>query len=94
MGAVKFCKVPKYREWEIFEKEKVTKIEGIYLGESGTVYFVQEDFDNKGNALAFPIENDKKICYNNNIDKKVFFISKNEMKIEEENPFINLDIEW
>lgn len=98
MGAVRFCKVPKYREQEIFDREKVTKVEGMYLGESGTIYFVQEDFEDKGNALAFPIENDKKICYNNNVNKKVSFIeaiSKNEMKKErEENPFIKLDFEW
>jgi hypothetical protein len=91
MGAVKFCKVPKYRENEIFEREKVTRIQGMYLGESGTIYFVQEDFENS-------IENDKKICYNNNINKKVTFIEpilKNEMKKEqEENPFINLDVDW
>lgn len=91
MGAVKFCRVPKYREHEIFDREKVTRIEGMYLGESGTIYFVQEDFENS-------IENDKKICYNNNVNKKVSFIeaiSKNEMKKErEENPFINLDFEW
>ena len=40
MGAVKFCKVPKYREHEIFDRERVTRIEGMYLGESGTIYFV------------------------------------------------------
>lgn len=91
MGAVKFCKVPKYREHEIFDRDRVTKISGLYLGESGTLYFVEEDFEN-------PIENDKKICYNNNINKKVTFIEpilKNEMKKEqEENPFINLDFDW
>lgn len=88
MGAVKFCKVPKYREHEIFDRDKVTRISGMYLGESGTLYFVQEDFENS-------IENDKKICYNNNVNKKVSFI-KNEMKTEEqeENPFINLDFDW
>jgi hypothetical protein len=66
----------------------VARIQGMYLGESGTIYFVQEDFENS-------IENDKKICYNNNVNKKVA-ISKNEMKIEEqeENPFINLDFDW
>ena len=88
MGAVKFCKVPKYREHEIFDRDRVTKISGLYIGESGTLYFVQEDFENS-------IENDKKICYNNNVNKKVSFI-KNEMKTEEqeENPFINLDFDW
>ena len=64
MGVVKFCKVPKY---EIFDREKVTRIQDMYLGESGTIYFVQEDFENS-------IENDKKICYNNNVNKKVSFI--------------------
>ena len=91
MGAIKFCKVPKYREHEIFNRDRVTRISGMYLGESGTLYFVEEDFEN-------PIENDKKICYNNNVNKKVTFIesiSKNEMKKErEENPFINLDVDW
>ena len=91
MGAVKFCKVPKYREHEIFDRDRVTKISGMYLGESGTLYFVEEDFEN-------PIENDKRICYNNKVNKKVSFIesiSKNEMKKErEENPFINLDLDW
>jgi phosphatidate phosphatase PAH1 len=67
MGAIRFCKVPKDRENEIFEREKVTRIQGMYLGESGTLYFVQEDFENS-------IENDKKICYNSNINKKVSFI--------------------
>lgn len=88
MGAIRFCKVPKDRENEIFEREKVTRIQGMYLGESGTLYFVQEDFENS-------IENDKKICYNSNINKKVSFIepiSKN--KEQEENPFINLDFDW
>ena len=91
MGAIRFCKVPKDRENEIFEREKVTRIQGMYLGESGTLYFVQEGFENS-------IENDKKICYNSNINKKVSFIEpiqKNEMKKEqEENPFINLDFDW
>ena len=91
MGAIRFCKVPKDRENEIFEREKVTRIQGMYLGESGTLYFVQGDFENS-------IENDKKICYNSNINKKVSFIApiqKNEMKKEqEENPFINLDFDW
>ena len=91
MGAIRFCKVPKCREREIFEREKVTRIQGMYLGESGTLYFVQGDFENS-------IENDKKICYNDNVNKKVSFIEpiqKNEMKKErEENPFINLDIDW
>lgn len=91
MGAIRFCKVPKDRENEIFEREKVTRIQGMYLGESGTLYFVQGDFENS-------IENDKKICYNNNVNKKVSFIEpiqKNEMKKEqEENPFINLDFDW
>ena len=91
MGAVKFCKVPKDRENEIFEREKVTRIQGMYLGESGTLYFVEGDFEKS-------IENDKKICYNDNVNKKVSFIEpiqKNEMKKErEENPFINLDIDW
>ena len=85
MGAVKFCKVPKHREQEIFEREKVTRIQGMYLGESGTIYFVQEDFNNS-------FENNKNICYNNNIKKEVSFI-KPISKIEEENPFRNLDIE-
>jgi hypothetical protein len=40
MGAIRFCKVPKDRENEIFEREKVTRIQGMYLGESGTLYFV------------------------------------------------------
>lgn len=85
MGAVKFCKVPKY---EIFDREKVTRIQGMYLGESGTIYFVQEDFENS-------IENDKKICYNNNVNKKVSFIeSIQKNKEREENPFINLDFDW
>lgn len=86
MGAVKFCKVPKHREQEIFEREKVTRIQGMYLGESGTIYFVQEDFNNS-------FENNKNICYNNNIKKEVSFI-KPISKIEEENPFINLDMNW
>lgn len=85
MGAVKFCKVPKHREQEIFEREKVTRIQGMYLGESGTIYFVQEDFNNS-------FENNKNICYNNNIKKEVSFIEPIS-KIEEENPFRNLDIE-
>ena len=85
MGAVKFCKVPKHREQEIFEKEKVTRIQGMYLGESGTIYFIQEDFENS-------FENDKNICYNNNIKKEVSFIEPIS-KIEEENPFKILDIE-
>ena len=91
MGAIRFCKVPKDRENEIFEREKVTRIQGMYLGESGTLYFVEGDFEKS-------IENDKKICYNDNVNKKVSFIEpiqKNEMKKErEENPFINLDIDW
>ena len=95
MGAIRFCKVPKDRENEIFEREKVTRIQGMYLGESGTLYFVQEDFEDMGNALAFPIENDKKICYNNNVNKKVSFIEPiQKNKEQEENPFINLDFEW
>ncbi len=86
MGAVKFCKVPKHREQEIFEQEKVTRIQGIYLGESGTIYFVQECSENS-------FENNKNICYNNNIKKEVSFI-KLISKIEEENPFRNLDMNW
>lgn len=88
MGAIRFCKVPKDRENEIFEREKVTRIQGMYLGESGTLYFVQEDFENS-------IENDKKICYNSNINKKVSFIEPiQKNKEQEENPFINLDFDW
>lgn len=37
-------------------------------------------------------ENNKNICYNNNIKKEVSFIEPIS-KIEEENPFRNLDIE-
>ena len=85
MGAVKFCKVPKHREQEIFDREKVIRIQGMYLGESGTIYFVED-------SLANSFENDINICYNNNIKKKVSFIEPIS-KIEEENPFINLDIE-
>ena len=52
----------------------------MYLGESGTIYFVQDSLENS-------FENDKNICYNNNIKEKVSFI-KPISKIEEENPFI------
>ena len=57
----------------------------MYLGESGTIYFVQD-------SLEKSFENNKNICYNNNIKKEVSFI-KPISKIEEENPFRNLDIE-
>lgn len=90
--AVKFCRVPRYRELEIMEREHTIKINDLYLGDSGTIYFVIDDNIDFNNNLQ----------YNNNIeDRKVSFvesISKNEMKIcgkeREENPFINLDFDW
>lgn len=87
--AVKFCKVPRSREWEIMEREPVVRIDSLYMGDSGTIYFVVDDNIDFNNNLQ----------YNNNIkDKKVSFISKNEMKIEgkerDENPFINLDFDF
>lgn len=41
--AVKFCRVPRYRELEIMEREHAVKINGLYLGDSGTIYFVMDD---------------------------------------------------
>lgn len=90
--AVKFCRVPRSRELEILEREHVVRINDLYLGDSGTIYFVIDDNIDFNNNLQ----------YNNNIeDRKVSFveqISKNEMKIRgkerEENPFVNLDFEW
>jgi hypothetical protein len=45
-----------------------------------------------GGFAPYSFENNKNICYNNNIKKEVSFI-KPISKIEEENPFRNLDIE-
>lgn len=85
---VKFCRVPRYRELEIMERERAVKINDLYLGDSGTIYFVIDDNIDFNNNLQ----------YNNNIeDRKVSFvepISKNQGKEREENPFINLDFEW
>lgn len=87
--AVKFCKVPRSREPEIRERENVVKIDNLWVGDSGTIYFIVDD----------NIDFNKNLQYNNNVkDKKVSFIEpiqKNEMKKErEENPFINLDFDF
>lgn len=62
MGAVKFCKVPKY---EIFDREKVTRIQGM---ESRELYISCRKI------LKIRLKMIKKICYNNNVNKKVSFI--------------------
>ncbi len=41
--AVKFCRVPRYRELEIMEREHAIKINDLYLGDSGTIYFIMDD---------------------------------------------------
>lgn len=41
--AVKFCRVPRSRELEILEREHVVRINDLYLGDSGTIYFVIDD---------------------------------------------------
>lgn len=85
--AVKFCRVPRYREWEIMEREPVVRIDSLYMGDSGTIYFVVDDNIDFNNNLQ----------YNNIVkDKKVSFvepISKNG-KERNENPFINLDFDF
>ena len=87
--AVKFCRVPRSRESEIRERENAVRIDNLWMGDSGTIYFVIDDNIDFNNNLQ----------YNNNVkDKKVSCIEpiqKNEMKKErEENPFINLDFDF
>ena len=41
--AVKFCKVPRSREPEIRERENVVKIDNLWVGDSGTIYFIVDD---------------------------------------------------
>lgn len=65
--AVKFVKIPRERICEIPEREKIYEIDRLYIGESGTIYFVSD--------YETPVDFSNKILYNNNIkEEKVSFI--------------------
>ena len=71
---VKFVKVPRERINEIPEREKIYEADRLYIGESGTIYFVSD--------YETPVDFNNKILYNNNIkEEKV----KEEV---ESNPFL------
>ena len=71
---VKFVKVPRERVCEIPEREKIYEADRLYIGESGTIYFVSD--------YETPVDFNNKILYNNNIkEEKV----KEEV---ESNPFL------
>ena len=71
---VKFVKVPRERIYEIPEKERIYEADRLYIGESGTIYFVSD--------YETPVDFNNKILYNNNIkEEKV----KEEV---ESNPFL------
>lgn len=59
MTTVKFVKVPRERIHEIPEREKIYEVDHLYIGESGTIYFVS-DYETPVN----------KILYNNNIKEE------------------------
>ena len=71
---VKFVKVPRERIHEIPEREKVYMADCLYIGESGTIYFVSN--------YETPVDFNNKILYNNNIKKEKV---KEEV---ESNPFL------
>ena len=75
---VKFVKVPRERVHEISEREKIYEADRLYIGESGTIYFVSD--------YEMPVDFSNKILYNNNIkEEKIKPVSKEEV---ESNPFL------
>lgn len=78
---VKFVKVPRERVHEISEREKIYEADRLYIGESGTIYFVSD--------YETPVDFNNKILYNNNIKKeKVSFIKPVSKEEVESNPFL------
>ena len=59
---VKFVKVPRERINEILEREKIYEADRLYIGESGTIYFVSD--------YETPVDFNNKILYNNNIKEE------------------------
>ena len=71
-------KVPRERVYEIPERENIYEADCLYIGESGTIYFVSD--------YETPVDFNNKILYNNNIkEEKIEPISKEEV---ESNPFL------
>lgn len=77
---VKFVRVPRERVYEIPEREKVYMADSLYIGESGTIYFVSD--------YKTPVDFNNKILYNNNIKEKVSFIEPISKEGVESNPFL------
>lgn len=78
---VKFVKVPRERVHEIPEREKIYEADRLYIGESGTIYFVSD--------YETPIDFNNKILYNNNIkEEKGSFIEPISKEEVESNPFL------
>ena len=81
MATVKFVKVPRERVHEIPEREKIYEADSLYIGESGTIYFVSD--------YETPVDFNNKILYNNNIkEEKVSFIDPILKEEVESNPFL------
>lgn len=79
---VKFVRVPRERVHEIPEREKVYMADCLYIGESGTIYFVSD--------YGTPVDFNNKILYNNNIkEEKVSFIEPISKEEVESNPFLD-----
>ena len=77
---VKFVKVPRERVHEIPEREKIYMADCLYIGESGTIYFVSD--------YGTPVDFNNNLLYNNNIKEKVSFIEPISKEEVESNPFL------